>query len=85
MLPGEGRDSAAELISTPRRRLEVEEEGVRLRVMWQQSQGEWGRVLCGLPRFYLSAQYCGWQKSPGREPLPVLNGPTYVAWISRTG
>ena len=26
-----------------------------LRVMWQQSQGVWGRVLCGLPRLYLSA------------------------------
>jgi hypothetical protein len=59
----EGRDSAAESVSTSRRRLEVEEEGLRLRVMWQQSRGEWGRVLCGLPRFYLSAQCCA-----GRSP-----------------
>jgi hypothetical protein len=47
----EGRDSAAKLVSTSRRRLEVEEEGLELRVMWQQSRGEWGKVLCGLPRF----------------------------------
>ena len=60
----EGRDSAAEFVSTSRRWLEVEEEGVRLRVMWQQSQGVWGRVLCGLPRFYLSAEIVAAGRSP---------------------
>lgn len=81
----EGRDSAAELVSTSRRRLEVEEVGLELRVMWQQSQGGWGRVLCGLPRFAFLLSIAAGRSPQGGVSSASQSGPTYMAWTSQRG
>jgi hypothetical protein len=65
------RDSAAELVSTSRRRLEVEEVGLELRVMWQRSRGDWGKVLCGLPRFAFLLGGAAGRSPQGGKLLPV--------------
>ena len=48
--------------------------------MWQQSRGEWGRVLCGLPRFYLSAYVAAGRSPQGGDASASQSGPTYMDW-----